>query len=154
MEGEALAYNAISSYKSADITTASPAQLLVKLYDEAVHQLDKSIDLLDEYDDGGKKDPGKIEPISKAVIKTQNIITELMASLDMERGGEIAANLFSLYSWFNRELFEANINHDKRRITIVRNMVSELRNTWNEVASTAAVGEKGAPPKNSVNISF
>ncbi|MDR2782562.1 MAG: flagellar export chaperone FliS [Treponema sp.] len=150
-----MAYNnALSSYKSADITTASPAQLLVKLYDEAVHQLDKSIDLLDEYDNGGKKDPGKIEPISKAVIKTQTIITELMASLDMEQGGEIAVNLFSLYSWFNKELFDANINHDKRRITIVRNMVSELRNTWNEVASTTAVGEKGAPPINSVNISF
>ncbi|MDR2793129.1 MAG: flagellar export chaperone FliS [Treponema sp.] len=154
MEGKALAYNALSSYKNTDITTASPAQLLVKLYDEAVHQLDKSIDLLDEYGGGEKTDPGKIEPISKAVIKTQNIITELMTSLDMEQGGEIATNLFALYSWFNKELFEANINHDKRRITIVRNMVSELRNTWNEVASNTAVGEKGTAPRNGVNISF
>ncbi|MDR0558484.1 MAG: flagellar export chaperone FliS [Treponema sp.] len=153
MEGETLAYNALSSYKSADITTASPAQLIVKLYDEAVHQLDKSIDLLDEYDNGEKKDPGKIEPISKAVIKAQGVISELMASLDMEQGGEIATNLFSLYSFFNKELFDANINHDKRRITIVRNLVSELRNTWNEVASTTAAGEKGVLPKNSVNIS-
>jgi flagellar protein FliS len=148
-----LAYSALSSYKNTGITTASPAQLLVMLYDEAVRQLDKAIDLLDEYDQDGKKDPGKIEPIAKCVIKTQTIITELMASLDMEQGGEISANLFSLYGWFNKELFDANINHDKRRITIVRNLVSELRNTWSEAVAKTTADEKGKEGI-SVNISY
>jgi flagellar protein FliS len=122
------------------------------LYDEAVRQLDKAIDLLDEYGTPERKrDPGKIEPINKAVLKTQNIITELMASLDMDKGGEIALNLFSLYSWFNKELLEANISHDKRRITVVRNLVSELRSTWSEVSIKTAASEK---PKASVNITY
>lgn len=148
-----MAYSALSSYKNISITTASPAQLLVMLYDEAVRQLDKAIDLLDEYDNDGKKDPGKIEPVSKAIVKGESIIAELMASLDMDQGGDIANNLLALYTWFNKELLEANIDHDKRRITIVRNMVSELRNTWNEVIIKAAAEEKGKP-RNSISVSF
>ncbi len=124
------------------------------LYDEAVRQLDKAIDLLDEYDRNGKKDPSKIEPMTKSVVKAQNIITELMVSLDMDQGGDIAANLFSLYSWFNKELFNANINHDRRQITVVRNLVSELRTTWNEVAAKTAPEQAPAPTSSSVNISY
>lgn len=148
-----MAYNAVSSYKNTSITTASPAQLLVMLYDEAVRQLDKAIDLLDEFDKNGRKDPSKIEPISKAVIKTQNIVTELMASLDFDKGGEIAKNLFSLYTWFNRELTDANIKHDRQKITVVRNLISEMRSTWTEVSVKIATEEKSKIIP-SVNISY
>ncbi|MDR0643396.1 MAG: flagellar export chaperone FliS, partial [Treponema sp.] len=129
------------------------AQLLVMLYDEAVRQLDKAIDLLDEFDKNGRKDPSKIEPISKAVIKTQNIVTELMASLDFDKGGEIAKNLFSLYTWFNRELTDANIKHDRQKITVVRNLISEMRSTWTEVSVKIATEEKSKIIP-SVNISY
>jgi flagellar protein FliS len=123
------------------------------LYDEAVRQLDTAIDLLDEYDKNGKKDPSKIEPIGKAVVKTRNIITELMASLDFDKGGEIAHNLFSLYTWFNSELTDADVKHDRQKITIVRNLISELRGTWSEVSMKIGAEEKGSPLP-SVNISY
>jgi flagellar protein FliS len=102
------------------------------LYNEAVKQLDHGLELV-ERNAAGKKQPGKIEQISKAILKTQEIITELMASLDFEQGGEIAKNLFSLYTWFNQELLAANINQDPRRIASVRNMLNDLRNAWNEI---------------------
>jgi flagellar protein FliS len=148
-----LAYNAVSSYKNTSITTASPSQLLVILYDEAVRQLDTAIDLLDEYSKNGKKDPSKIEPITKAVIKTQNIVTELMASLDFDNGGEIAQNLFNLYTWFNSELTDANIRHDQQKITVVRNLISELRGTWSEISIRMAAEEKSRHIP-SVDISY
>jgi flagellar protein FliS len=107
------------------------------LYDEAVKHLDRGLDLL-EKNTTGKKDPGKIELINKAVLKTQEIVTELMVSLDFEQGGEIARNLFALYTWFNKELLEANIKQDIRRITIIRNMLNELRGAWNEVVAKNA----------------
>jgi flagellar protein FliS len=87
---------------------------------------------------------GKIEPLGKAVMKAEEIITELMVSLDFEQGDEIAKNLFSLYSWFNRELLEANIAQDVNRIKIVRDMLSELRNTWDEI-----IKKHAAQPANS-----
>ncbi len=129
--------NAVSTYKETKIKTAGQGQLIIMLYNTAVRQLDEALFLL-QANDSGKKDPSKFEKVGKAVVKTQEIISELMVSLDFEQGGEIAANLFSLYTWFNRELMEANINQDAKRISIVRNHIENLRNAWQEVVSSNA----------------
>jgi flagellar protein FliS len=120
------------------------------LYDEAVKQLDHGLELL-RTNDPGKGNAGKIEIIGKAIVKTQEIITELMVSLDFEQGGDIAKNLFSLYTWFNKELLESNIARDMKRIQIVRNMINELRGAWTEIATKAAAEGAGQPPAG-VNI--
>jgi flagellar protein FliS len=110
------------------------------LYDEAVKRLDHALEIL-ELNAGGKKDPGRIEQVGKAVMKTQEILTELMVSLDFEQGGEIAKNLFSLYTWFNQELLRANIAQDYKRLLTVRGMINDLRGAWVEtVAKTSSAG--------------
>jgi len=135
-----MAYNALSAYKETRIRTASQGQLIVMLYDEAVRQLDKGLELIG-LNSSGKKDPSSIEVIGKAIIKARDIITELMVSLDFEQGGEIAQNLFALYTWFNKELMEAHMNMDSKRITAVRNMMNELRGSWVDIcAKTSAEG--------------
>ena len=125
--------DAISTYRETRVKTASQGQLLIMLYDEAVKNLEKALEFLN-LNTEGKKDPGNIEKISRSILKTQEIITELTASLDFEQGGDIAKNLFSLYTWFNKELLEANIHQDIRKITIVRNQIHELRSAWLEIA--------------------
>jgi len=127
-----LAYNnALSTYKETKIKTAGQGQLIVMLYEEAVKHLTRALEMMDSKKQ--KKDPGKIEQIGKSVMKTEEIITELMVSLDFERGGEISKNLFALYSWFNRELLEANIAQDTDRITAVKNMLADLKDTWSQI---------------------
>ena len=134
-----MAYNnALSTYKETKIKTANQGQLLLMLYDEAIRQLDRSMELL-EANKKGKKDPGKIELIGKAITKTQDILTELMVSLDFEQGDEIARNLFALYTWFSKELLEGSIKHDILKIMSVRNMMNELRTAWQEIARKNAV---------------
>lgn len=128
--------NASSTYKETKIKTAGQGQLIVMLYDEAVKQLTVAIELL-EINKTDQKNPSKIEQISKAIMKTEEIITELMVSLDFEQGGEIAKNLFALYTWFNRELLEANITQNIQRIEAVKNMLSDLRNTWSSISQNA-----------------
>jgi flagellar protein FliS len=148
MEGTAVAYtNALSAYRETRIKTASQGQLVVMLYDEALKHLDRGLELL-SLNASGKKDPGKIEHVNKAILKTQDIITELMVSLDFDQGGEIAKNLFSLYTWFSKELLEANIKQDSRRLTVIRNMIGDLRAAWSEIAGknaaeTAVAGDTG-----------
>ena len=130
-----MSYNsAVSTYKETKIKTAGQGQLIIMLYEEAIKQLNRAIELI-ELNSNGKKDPSRIEIIGKAVMKTEEIITELMASLDFEQGGDIAKNLFSLYGWFNKELLEASISNDKDRMINVKNMISDLKNVWNEVVS-------------------
>jgi flagellar protein FliS len=128
---------ALSTYKETRVKTAGQGQLILMLYDEAVRQLDRALEFMN-LNDTGKKDPGRIEKISKALVKTQEIISELMVSLDFDEGGDIAKNLFSLYSWFNRELLEAGIRQESRRITAVRNSLDGLRSAWQEIAATFA----------------
>ena len=128
--------NAISTYRETRVKTASQGQLIVMLYDEAVKHLDRGLEILN-LNTGGKQKPGNIEKITRSVLKAQEIITELIVSLDFEQGGDIAKNLFSLYTWFNKELLEANISHDAHRITSIRNQLSELRSAWVEIASKA-----------------
>ena len=129
-----MAYNdALSTYKETRIKTANQGQLLLMLYDEAIKQLDRGLELL-ELNETGKKDPGRIELIGKAILKTQDILTELMVSLDFDQGEDIAKSLLALYTWFSRELLDAGITHDRARITVVRNMMNELRIAWHEIA--------------------
>ncbi|GHU80379.1 flagellar protein FliS [Spirochaetia bacterium] len=137
--------NALSAYRETRIKTASQGQLIIMLYDEAIKQLDHGIELMG-LNTAGKQDPAKIEKVGKAVVKTQEIITELMVSLDFEQGGDIAKNLFALYTWFNQELLEANIAHDVTRVTAVRAMLNELRGAWGSIVATAATETAGRPP--------
>ena len=134
--------NAISTYRETSVKTASQGQLIIMLYDEAVRNLDRGLDLL-KLDAGRKQNPANIEKISRAILKAQEIITELIVSLDFEEGGDIAKNLFSLYTWFNKELLEANISHDLRRITSIRNQLNELRSAWIEIASKSNTENSG-----------
>jgi flagellar protein FliS len=121
------------TYKETRIKTANQGQLIMMLYDESIKQLNTAVELL--HLNMHKKEPGRIEQIGKAVMKTEEIMTELMVSLDFEQGGEIAKNLFSIYTWFNRELMEANIYQDINRILTVKDMISDLRNTWAVITS-------------------
>ena len=141
--GSILAYtNAVTSYRETKVKTASQGQLVIMLYDAAIKCLDQALDLL-SLNTKVKKDPGNIEKISNFVLRAQEIITELSVSLDFDLGGQIAKSLFSLYTWFNKELLEANISHDARRITAVRNQINELRSAWAEIAAKAGFETTG-----------
>jgi flagellar protein FliS len=143
--GDILAYpNALSAYRETRVKTASQGQLIIMLYDEAVRQLDMGLDLLG-LNLSGKKEPGRIEQIGKCILKTQEIITELMVSLDFDQGGDIAKNLFALYTWFNQELLEANISQDSQRITTIRGMINELRGAWSEIIAKNSAEGVGRP---------
>lgn len=126
--------NATNTYKETKIKTAGQGQLIVMLYDEAINQLTNAVELL-RLNNTEKKDPKRIEQIGKAILKAEEIIAELMVSLDFEQGGEIAKNLYNLYMWFTRELMEANISKDLNRILTVKDMLSDLRITWSKIAS-------------------
>ncbi|GMO27702.1 MAG: flagellar export chaperone FliS [Spirochaetaceae bacterium] len=138
--------NALAAYRQTRIKTAGQGQLIIMLYDGAVMNIDRALELI-KMPSGKKRDPARIEQISKAVLKSQEIITELMVSLDFEKGGEIASNLFSIYTWFNKELLEANMSFDEERLMSVRKMICDLRGAWVEVIALTAADERKATPQ-------
>ncbi|MDR2509793.1 MAG: flagellar export chaperone FliS [Spirochaetaceae bacterium] len=137
--------NGLAAYRQTRIKTAGQGQLIIMLYDGAVKNLDLAIDLL-KTGSGVQRKAANIEKISKAVLKAQEIVTELSVSLDFEQGGEIARNLFSLYTWFNKELLEASVSSDVTRITAVRAMIHDLRGAWLEIIARTTADERAGAP--------
>src|SRR5665647_753436 len=109
-----MSYNqALSAYRETRVRTASQGTLIIMLYDEAIKQMGAAASLFDE---NFKKEPSRIEKANGHILKTQEIITELMASLDMIAGGEISKNLLALYVYFNSQLLEANMEKSPDKI--------------------------------------
>jgi flagellar protein FliS len=119
--------NPLNAYREVSVRTATQGKLIVMLYDEAVKQCDLAIALL-----GNKT--RQLDKVHNALIKTQDIVTELMAGLDFDRGGEIARNLMSLYVFFNEKLREANLKKDPEPVVQVRAFLADLRTAWVQIA--------------------
>ncbi len=113
----------LKQYKQTQIDTAPKEQILLMLYDGAVRFLNQAKVGFAQND---------IEKIHNNIIKTQNIITEFQASLDLESGGDFAKNLFALYEYLNNKLFQANIQKKEAFVDEVLKHMTELRDTWRE----------------------
>ncbi|WP_273860024.1 flagellar export chaperone FliS [Photobacterium sp. GSS17] len=64
------------------------------------------------------------------INKCMNILTGLDSALDMEQGGEIAANLHDLYEFAQFELFRASLNNDLNRLDNVEKVMTNIREGW------------------------
>ena len=118
--------NPLNAYRETNIKTASQGKLIIMLYDEAIKHLKSSVQMIENQEQ-------KMDNINNSIIRAQEMITELMVSLDFEKGGEIAQTLFSLYMFFNRQLMEANLKKDPEPLKQVAEMMGELRDAWIQV---------------------
>ncbi len=76
---------------------------------------------------------GRIESQNDHLTKAQRIISELMCSLDMENGGEIAQNLLGLYTYCNNELVNANVDDRAESVDNAIRVLNELRDAWRTI---------------------
>jgi flagellar protein FliS len=116
-------------YRKAQIETATPAQLILMLYDGAIRfcALGKEAMLV-----------RRLEEQNTHLIRAQRILGELMGSLDRELGGELAGNLFSLYLFMYQELVMANLHGKPEPVDRVVSQLTELRDSWQEAERITA----------------
>ncbi len=115
-------------YLEDSINTASPAKLLVMLYDRLVLDLQQGEVAVQA---------GDRETTSDKINHAQEIILELRTTLDTDVW-EGAAGLAALYSWLLTELIQANIKLDAAKVAACRGIVEPLRDAWREAAVAAA----------------
>jgi len=115
-----------SAYQQASITTQSKGRLIVMLYDGAIKFMKLAIRELQA---------GNYEAKGRYISRAQDIINELNAILDMDAGGEIAANLRQLYCFMNRQLSDANTKRDPQMIREVIALMEELNQSWKAIIS-------------------
>ena len=115
----------LDTYQEVAITTQNRGRLVVMLYDGAIKFLKLAINELNA---------GNMEEKWNYIKKALDIICELNTGLDMEAGGEVAANLRRLYMFMGRHLNEANIKKDPRMIEEVIKLLEELNQGWKAIA--------------------
>ncbi len=117
-----MAANPYKTYEQNSVTTASPGELTVMLYNGCLKFIGKAKSAMEQ---------GKIEERNMNIQKAQNIIRELMVTLNMDY--EVSKNMMSLYEYINQRLLEANIKSDPAPLTEVEGLVTEFRDTWKQV---------------------
>ena len=116
------------SYRKVTAQTAPPGRLVLMLYDGAISFLEKGLKGFDY------SDPAKFnQTINNNVLRAQDIIYEMYARLDAEKGGEIADNFRRLYGYFYGRLQEANIQKKKPPVEEVIRHLRALRESWAEM---------------------
>jgi flagellar protein FliS len=127
--------NPYDQYKQTEISTANQGKLIVLLYDGAIKFLNIAIENLD---------PKTYDIVNTNIIKAQDIITELLLSLNLKDGGEISNNLFNLYMYFKKRLLEANIHKDPEMIKEILGLMKSLRDSWEKISSKESKTDKKA----------
>ena len=116
--------NGVSAYQETSIATESKGRLVVMLCDGAIKFMRLAIKELEAKD---------YEAKGRYIDRAQDIINELNAVLDMESGGEIAANLRKLYVFMSKRLSEANVQRDPQLIREVISLMEELNKGWKAI---------------------
>ena len=120
--------NDISHYKQVDrvsgVTDADPHRLVQMLLEGALGKIAVVKGLIKR-----KEIAQKGEMISQTI----SIIGGLRASLDLSAGGEIAANLDSLYDYISRRLLEANMKNDEAILDEVAVLLYEIKGAWDAI---------------------
>ena len=114
-------------YFETQVTTTSPGQILLMLYDGAIKFLVQAKERIEAKD---YKNKGIL--ISSAI----DVINELASSLNREKGKDLAANLGQLYFYCNKRLFMANSRMDTAPIDEVIKILSGIRSAYAQIIDT------------------
>lgn len=118
--------NSIKSYRKTNVISSDPMSLVIMCYEGAIDCLKLAKQKIIQGDYEGK---------GKAIIKTREIIDELLYSLNFEKGGTISKNLESLYSYMLNRIMDGELKKDTGAIDEVIELLNELLSAWKQVAS-------------------
>jgi flagellar protein FliS len=128
--------NQLNAYQSAQVTSASPLQLVVMLYDGAVRFIKTGKDAMAS---------GDLYAQNHNLQKAQKIVTELISCLDMNQGGEVAQNLLALYGFVYNNLVTANLSDDPVLLDQSVKVLEDLRTSWAQLELQRRAEAAGGP---------
>jgi len=115
--------HAVNSYNQHNINIESPEKLIEMLYEGALR-----------FTSFAKKSIEKNDVEKKVywLNKVINIFTELLISLDIKKGGDMALYLNGLYEQQIKFIIEANLSNDTEKLDIVINVLKGLLEAWKD----------------------
>lgn len=148
---ERAAQHAQDTYRVNQIRMASKEQLLIITYDIGIRSCAAAERAIEAQD---------MEQINVNLQRAQAVIRELMVTLNLERGGDVAASLMKLYDYMYYQLIDANVKKEASSVNTVRRMLEELKATWVEAISKLRTESKdksmaaAAPAAEGTNFAY
>jgi flagellar protein FliS len=108
-------------YRQSSVETADRGQLIIMIYDHCIKWCGIAREALEN---------GQYARKAEACHKVEAGINELMIALDMQKGGEVAKNLWRLYDFYSYHIHEGNVKNIAKNFTEVQEMMSQLKESW------------------------
>ena len=117
--------NGYETYQRLQVETSSPAQLVLQLYDALMRDLERA--------NAALGDRASAEQAHDSLMHAQEIVVELLASLDMS-SGDLAEHLADLYQYMYGRLVTANVAKDQTAVSEVLRLLRPIHAAWAEAA--------------------
>lgn len=116
-------------YREAEVLSATPAQLVVIVYEHLLVNLRRARLQLAPADASARSD---------SLARARAALTELLVSLDEERGGELAVRLRAIYVFFLSELATLGVKPNADRLDAIIKLAGELHESFVHAARSAS----------------
>ncbi len=116
--------DARSHYRESAVRGASPVRLVVCLYEQAIEDLRRAVAALER---------GDVEGRTRGINHALTVIAHLQGSLDMQQGGEVAANLNGFYGLIRAGLVQAHVKESARILEEQISLLVTIHEAWLEV---------------------
>ncbi|MGE3840676.1 MAG: flagellar export chaperone FliS [Vicinamibacterales bacterium] len=120
---------AAAAYQQVEVTSRSPLELVVLLYDGAIGALRQTHDAMVTRDLAAK---------ARSMKKALHIVHHLQSTLNMQEGGEVAANLDAVYRDVIGRILEANLQGAPELLDEAIALLTTVRQGWSEIADAPA----------------
>src|SRR5271154_1705508 len=122
-------YNTVRSH--GQVADASPARLVQIMFEHILSHLATAQGCMERIQ--GNVPLRDVKAKGAAIGKALRLIGQLDASLNMEQGGQIAANLHNLYLYMLGRLTDANITNDTRIVSEVAALIRKIKSGWDQI---------------------
>ena len=112
-------------YLEASINSASPEELIVRIYDALLLFCRQALEVMELH-------PGDIQGRHDALRRAQRACATLMGSLRIDLDSDIPGNLLRIYEFWHHQLVVANMQNDPQKVRELLPMVAGMRETWAE----------------------
>ncbi|UCD16227.1 MAG: flagellar protein FliS [Candidatus Zixiibacteriota bacterium] len=141
----------LGDYQAIDTLGKSGAELVVKVYDGAISNLQKAADSYSS---------NNLQSGYEAMEKVKKFTVHLYTTLDMDKGGEIALNLSKLYAFIVEQI---NLIQATKNISAIEDLIrilENIRESWSQLAKQTrnrqenkSAGNSGPQPVKSLSVS-
>lgn len=123
-------------YRLTVVETATPVELVVKLYEGVLRFTQRGIQAIEA---------GDLAAAHNNLVRAQAIVAELAESLDMELGGDLAPNLMAIYDYAYGLLVEANCQKVTGPAVGVVDMFRPLLGSWRAIVEARCQTDSTEP---------